>query len=140
MRPAIARPRFGAWSGVLRLALVVMLAAGILRAGSTYFTCPMMDAISATPCCAHCAADSGDEPAVDRSPCCAREHIRALPSSTTNGAPITIADAPLVAVIDPLSFGAHVPLSVRSDPVRTQSRAGPPPNDTRPARLRVFLL
>lgn len=125
----------------LRVAALAVLVVGLARAGSVYFVCAAMDVISSAPCCPHCAPAGGEAeaPVVDRAPCCARDHVRALPSATTADA-VAVHDAPLLATLDPVSLGDMIPQARALVRARTSGRTGPPPRDTRATRLMVFLL
>lgn len=134
----IAGTRRLPWFIALELALVVVLAAGVLRAGTAFFVCTQMAVATSQPCCAAHDAEDTDCSAIDHAPCCVRDHVRALPAATHDGTSADVPDARLVAALarEPAVDAA---LEVVNAPA-TFSRAGPPPRRERAARMMVFLL
>lgn len=120
--------------------LIVVFVIGLLRAGSSYFVCAQMGAVSSAPCCQHCDSGREQTPAISRAPCCAREQIRAASPALTPSSHASIPSAALLATIEPAYFAADAALARAIDPGRAFSRDGPPHADPRAARSMVFLL
>jgi|GEM_PF-4259315 len=134
-------------AGLGYLVAACALLVGVLRGGSAYFHCGMMNAYLAAPCC---DVGHGHEPGVDatheqgaalhEAPCCNGARLAHLPPSTPGAHPDVI-DAPLVAELPsprPLaSRAAPAPLAPRSV---QSARDGPPTARARRALLRVYVI
>jgi hypothetical protein len=91
-------------TGALALLLALVLVVGALRAGSTYFYCPLMGAVASRPCCeqTHQHAD-GPELAQAKVPsCCEEQTLPRLPASSPLASQPCVGAAPeLTALVLP---------------------------------------
>lgn len=123
-------------AGVLAMAMLV----GLLRGGARYFYCPMMRAVIDAPCCAdrHAGADF-DETLELRSRGCCEEHVVGkLPSGAVAAARVPC-DAPLLAVLPPVTALSHPLSTLDTSRFEHQNRAGPASTARHRAALMVFL-
>lgn len=120
------------------VALVVLV--GVMRAGSSFVYCHVMDSVRADCCCEHTNDAAADGPAIDMG-CCDARTVGALPTAAV-ASPCELPSAPLLAVLapqwaNPLSNPPSIPRSAIAD----RFTARPPPTAAAScARLSVFLI
>lgn len=125
--------------------LAVVMLLGVVRAGARYFYCPMMHAVIDAPCCDGDARSGGDpndptDSAEVRSrDCCEAHMLRQLPRAAVSPSP-TVSDAPLLAVVPPVTLFAFREVPVASvSRFAHEDRAGPRALARHRAELMVFL-
>jgi hypothetical protein len=138
LRVMRSRPVLAHLRAIFAIAVAMIVAVGVVRAGARYFECVAMGTMSA-PCCAH-EGEQDEAPAVeDLDACCAAKKLAQAPRAATVPS-IDVPPAAVVAIVSvPAAFEA--PRQVVSPRRTWLARDGPPPryaSDER-ARLQVFL-
>lgn len=136
------RLRFVASRAVLVVAALTILL-GVVRGGSRFFYCPVMDLAFDAPCCSPPRgaelADTG-APAAEVPDCCQEKHQRAMPAtSVATASHGAIAPAPCVAIVNAAHLAAMNGAANVALGHRPPVRAGPSPPSARERRAELMV-
>lgn len=121
--------------------LAVVVLVGVMRAGARYFYCPMMRVVIDAPCCAGDGRNDEDltgSVEVRSRDCCEERVLGKLPSGAVT-CPPAIVDAPLLAVVPPVTVASRALPVARPSRFEHEGRAGPRASARHRAELMVFL-
>lgn len=125
--------------GALLAAIVLLV--GVLRAGASYFYCPMMQATFDAPCCDRGHHDEGDDdgaPGIDHAACCEGKRLGALPTSERLHESEPVATAPITGVTPAVPAALDGPLARPAARDLYPARAGPQRASARRATLMIW--